>query len=273
MPGNPAAHFGKQLKKERTARGWSVDDLSRQAGIAAGHLSRIENGRRPPTEAIAAAADKVFPERRGWFTEYYLESRTWMPAGFRDWSELENKAARLSVWSPGIVHGLLQSEGYAGALLATLPGATAEAVGSRLAARMERQRRVLMRDDPPRAWFIVDHAALYRLVGSPAVMAAQCAQLAETARLPHVTVQVLPAVAHPATQSGFTVTEDAAYAEHAFGGYAFTEEQAVTGAMSLFDTLRCECYRASESLAVIGKAAGLWTGESRATAARTAATA
>ncbi len=273
MPGNPAAHFGKQLRKERTARGWSLDELSRRVGIAAGHLSRIENGKRPPTEAVAAACDTVFTERRGWFTEYYQESRTWMPAGFRDWSELENNAARLSVWSPGIVHGLLQSEGYAGALLATLPGATAEAVQSRLAARMERQRRVLLRDDPPSAWFIIDHAALYRCVGSPPVMAAQCARLAEVAAFPHVTIQVLPAVGHPATQSGFTVTGAAAYAEHAFGGYVFTEEQTVTGALSLFDTLRSECYRASESLAVIGKAADLWTGESRPTAARTAATA
>jgi transcriptional regulator with XRE-family HTH domain len=51
-------------------RGWSLDELSRRAGIAAGHLSRIENGRRPPTEAVAAACDAVFPERQGWFTEY-----------------------------------------------------------------------------------------------------------------------------------------------------------------------------------------------------------
>jgi hypothetical protein len=35
--------------------------------------------------------------------------------------------------SPGIVDGLLQTGGYAAALLATLPGATAEAVTSRQA--------------------------------------------------------------------------------------------------------------------------------------------
>jgi hypothetical protein len=34
---------------------------------------------------------------------------------------------------------------------------------------MERQRRVLMRDDPPLAFFVVDEFALYRLVGSPEV--------------------------------------------------------------------------------------------------------
>ena len=68
-------HFGRQVRKERLARGWSIHELSARTGIAAGHLSRIENGKRPPTENIAAACDLVFPERRGWFTEYYQESR------------------------------------------------------------------------------------------------------------------------------------------------------------------------------------------------------
>jgi hypothetical protein len=271
--GNPAAHFGKQLRKERTARGWSLDDLSRATGIAAGHLSRIENGKRPPTEAVAAACDAVFTERRGWFTEYYQESRTWMPAGFRDWPEVENKAARISVWSPGVIDGLLQTAAYAAALLATLPGATAEAVTSRQANRMARQQRVLLREDPPAAWFVVDHAALYRLVGSAQVMADQVRRLAEVAAIPNVTVQVLPAVAHPATQSGFMVTEDSAYAEHVGGGYVYTDPETVTRFARLFDTLRGESYRVSESLAVIRKAGETWTGESRATAEPTAASA
>jgi hypothetical protein len=66
-----------------------------------GHLSRIENGKRPPTENLAAACDAAFPERRGWFSEYYEEMRTWseVPAAFKDWSELEDKAATLSAWA------------------------------------------------------------------------------------------------------------------------------------------------------------------------------
>jgi hypothetical protein len=33
---------------------------------------------------------------------------------------------------------------------------------------MERQRRVILRDIPPAAWFVVDELALCRLVGRPA---------------------------------------------------------------------------------------------------------
>jgi hypothetical protein len=272
--GNPAfSHFGKQVKKERLARGWGLDELSRRTGLNPGHLSRIENGRRPPTEAVADACDAVFPERRGWFREYFEDSRTWMPPGFRSWPEYEDRAARLSDWSPGVVTGMLQTEGYARSMLSTLPGATAEAVAARLANRMERQRRVLYRDAPPSACYIVDHTALYRYVGSAEVMAAQMGRLLEVAAMPSVTLQVLPAMAHPATQSGFMVVEGAAYAEHVAGGYVYTDEETVSGLAQLFDTLRGECYRVSESLAIIGKAGELWTGASQATAGPTAASA
>jgi transcriptional regulator with XRE-family HTH domain len=270
---NPVSHFGKQLKKERLAHGWSLPELSRRTGIDAGHLSRIENGKRPPTETIALACDAVFPERKGWFSEYYEDSRTWAPPGFRSWAEYEDKAARLSVWSPSVLHGLLQTEDYARALLETALGVTDEIVTARLASRMSRQQRVLMRDNPPSACWIIDHSALYRCVGSPEIMAAQMRHLAEAARLPRVTVQVLPAVAHPATQSGLMIADDAAYAEHVAGGYVFTDQETVTSIERLFDTLRGECYRVSESLAIIGKAGELWNGASRATAVPMAETA
>jgi hypothetical protein len=257
--GNPVTHFGRQVRKERVARGWSIHELARRMGVAAGHLSRIENGKRPPTEAIAARCDDVFPERRGWFTEYYEESRTWTPPGFRDWPEYEDKAVSLRAWMPGIVHGLLQTGGYAHALLETSPGVTGEIVAARLAARMARQRRVLMRDDPPSAWFLVDQLSLYRLVGSAEIMAAQMSHLAAVAARPNVTLQVLPAVAHPANASELIVTDSAAYAEHLAGGFVYTDEETVTRLARLFHTILSESYRASESAAMIEEVGQIWT--------------
>lgn len=257
--GNPATHFGRQMRKERIARGWSIHELSRRMDVAAGHLSRIENGKRPPTETIAAKCDDVFPERRGWFSEYYEESRTWTPPGFRDWAEYEDKAVNLRAWMPGIVHGLLQTEGYARALLETSPGVTDEIVTARLTARMARQRRVLMRGDPPSAWFLVDQLSLYRLVGSPDIMGAQMGHLAAVAAMPNVTLQVLPAVAHPANASELIVTDGAAYVEHLAGGYVFTEEETVTRLARLFHTILSESYRASESVAMIEEVGQIWT--------------
>lgn len=77
--------------------------------------------------------------------------------------------------------------------------------------------------------------ALYRCVGSPKVMAEQCAHVAEVASLPNVTIHVMPAVAHPANASGFVIADDSAWCENVKGGYVYTGET-VTPLPALFDT-------------------------------------
>jgi transcriptional regulator with XRE-family HTH domain len=255
---NPAKHFGRQLKKERTARGWTLREFHERTGLAIGYVSQIENGNRPPTQNVALACDTAFPERRGWFLEYYTELSTWseVPAAFKDWTEREDKATRLYVWAPSIVHGFLQTEDYARALLETYPGVTPGTVAARLTARMERQQRLFGRD--ARAWFIVDELALYRCVGSPATMAAQLGHLATVAALPNMTLQVLPAIGHPATHSEIVIADDSVYVEHAASGYVYTGE-AVTALERLFDTLRGECRAVSESVALIERLETSWT--------------
>ena len=59
-------------------------------------------------------------------------------------------------------------------------------------ARMDRQRRIVFRDAPPATCFIVDEAALHRLVGTPAVMVTQMRQLVAVAAMPHVTLRSCP---------------------------------------------------------------------------------
>jgi hypothetical protein len=118
--------------------------------------------------------------------------------------------------------GLLQTEQYARAILAVNPGVTEEQVSERLAARLARQA-ILARDESPVAWFLVDEAALRRCVGSPDVMAAQLAHLRGVARLPTVTIQVVPSIAHAGLLSGFAVAERAAYVETAVAGQVFED--------------------------------------------------
>jgi transcriptional regulator with XRE-family HTH domain len=272
--GNDAVtHFGRQMHKERLAHGWSLRELSARTGVDIATLSRVETGKRPPTEKLAMACDAVWPGRRGWFLEYYEESKSWIPAGFRSWAEYEDKAVTVRSWTPGFVDGLLQTEGYARAQLETSPGASEEMVNARLASRMARQKRVLLREEPPLAWFVIDALSLHRRVGSAEVMAAQMRHLAEVAAMDRVTVQVLPAVEHPAGASSFMVTESAAYAEHVAGGFVYTDEEMVTGLARLFDTLRSESDKASESLAMIGRLGETWTGGKAPTLTPTAVSA
>jgi transcriptional regulator with XRE-family HTH domain len=267
--GNVSTHFGRQVKKLRTSKGWSLRELSARTGIDFSHLSRIEAGKRAPTEAIAESLDAAFPERDGWFLEFYEDSKSAMPPGLRSWTEIEDKASRLSVWAPCIVHGLFQTADYARAMLSTLPGVPAEVIEARLASRMARQQRILFREDPPDVTCVVDHAALYRLTGSPAIMAGQCAHLRELASMPSVTVQVMPAVAHSAVTSELIIADHAAaYAEHLAAGGVYSGET-VSRLDRLFGTIQAESYRASESAAIVRKAEESWTSESRVTAGRT----
>jgi len=271
-----AGHFGRELRRTRVARGWSIAEVARRTGLNPAHLSRIELGRRPPTEKIAAAIDQVFPERQSWFGNWHSESQSWpeIPATFKSWPDYEDRSTTLRDWTPGIMTGLLQTEGYARALIATA-GADRDTACARLRGRMERQRRCWERRPPVRAVFIVDEVALYRFVGSAEVMAEQCRHLAEVAGFPNVVLQVMPVVAHAVNNSGIMLADAAAWVEHAAAGYVFTDEQTISSLALRLDTLRGEARTASGSLALLDRMAETWDrlGESQRTQTRPAATA
>jgi hypothetical protein len=267
-PINPLAHFGKQVKKERLARGWSLPYLEERTGIDAGHWSRIERGVRPPTELIAAKCDEAFPERRGWFGEYYSDSRSWAPPGFRSWTEELDNASSLRDWCPSIITGPLQTEEYARVLLSVHPDVTDEVVSTRLSGRLAHQKRLFARDVP--TLFLIDQLALYRLVGSLDIMAAQLRHLIAMADRPRVTIQVVPAVAVPSVAHGISLTDCAAYSETSVNGNVWTDEETRSSLGRVFDTLRSEAWRASESLVLINEASELWTGGNLLTATATA---
>lgn len=256
--GNPATHLGRQMKRDRLAHGWSLRELAARTGINFAHLGRIELGTRPPTEKIALACDAVFPERDGWYLTWYEESKSWTSPGFRSFTEYENRARNLRVWSPGVTDGLLQVEPYAHAMLSTAPEATPEIVATRLANRLERQQRILYRDDPPNVWFVVDEVALFRYVASPEVMTLQCAHLADVAMMPNVQLQILPCVAHPANASELIITDDAAYVEHQMGGLVYTDGPTCTSLARLFASIQGESNKTSDSLTMIKRMEATW---------------
>jgi transcriptional regulator with XRE-family HTH domain len=267
-----AEYFGAQLAKERKKARLSVSALSRITGIDDGHLGRIERGQRNPTADIARRLDEAFPHREGAFAELYEASRSWVPVQFRQWAEYEDQATRLLVWSPDIIDGLLQTADYARALLSARTS-NDEIVTGRLTARMERQQRILRRDDPPHVWFVVDEMALYRRVGSAAVMAGQLRRLVEVSRLDHVTMTVMPAVEHCAHESGFIIGDGAAYAE-SVASHGVHTGQKVSELLAWFGSLQAESYRAADSVAAIEEVGAVWaSGVSPLTQAAAAASA
>jgi transcriptional regulator with XRE-family HTH domain len=268
---SPSTHFGRQLKKERLAHGWTLREFSARTGIDFSQVSRIENGRQPPSEKVALACDLAWPERKGWFTEYWEETKAWaeIPATFRSWSDYEDKSTTLRSWTPGIINGLVQTEDYARALIATETGIDAREREARLRARMARQKRVLGRANPPRFALLADQAALYRLVGSPLIMATQLRYLLEVGARPNVVLQVMPEVAHASVASEYLIADDAVWSENVITGAVYVTPETLVATEMRFDTLRGECLKASESEMLIERQAQAWetTGASRPTQA------
>jgi transcriptional regulator with XRE-family HTH domain len=273
---NPVRYFGRQVRLARRAARWTLTEFGQQIAHDPGQISRIENGKRPPTELFAQMCDKAFPDRDGWFSEFYAESRAWIatPPWFRSWVEHEQGAATLRIWQLGVLSGLLQTEGYARAILAVEPGVTDEDVSARLTARLARQA-ILAREDRPATWFLVDEAALRRCIGSPEVMDAQLTHLAGLARLPNVTIQIVPNIAHAGLLGGFAIAGHAAYVETAVAGQVFEDADIIAGLLTRFDMLRNEAFRGSESLTLIERMCKEWkaTGAKAVTQDPTAANA
>jgi hypothetical protein len=138
-------------------------------------ISKIENGDRPPAEGMSERLDAI-PEldTRGGLTRLWNSLRPGMrlrayPGWFQRWvTDVEDKATLLRWFEPQVLPGLLQTEGYARALLADRIGATAEEVEESVSARMQRQG-ILARAKPPELWVVIDEAVLHRGVGGPCV--------------------------------------------------------------------------------------------------------
>jgi hypothetical protein len=116
---------------------------------------------------------------------------------------------------------------------------------------MARQKRVLFRDDPPRAWFLVDITSLRRMPANSPIMAAQLRHLLEVSDLPNVTIQIVPECVHAGLVGGFIVADGAAYAESVHAGQVYADQETITAMNARFDSIRSEAMRSSESLALI----------------------
>ncbi|MFC3963613.1 helix-turn-helix domain-containing protein [Nocardia jiangsuensis] len=116
-----------------------------------------------------------------------------IPANFDVYIGLEAEAQQIVVYQPSIVPGLLQTPGYALALLENgFPDWSNEERQRLLALRMERQVRITRRHSPLDLLVILNETVLRCRVGNNAVMAAQLRHLAEVGKRPNISVCLLP---------------------------------------------------------------------------------
>jgi transcriptional regulator with XRE-family HTH domain len=262
--------LARALRHLREEAGLTIEDVAEKLEISLSTVSRMETaqvGVRPRdlrflldmyeiTDAERDQLLQIARERRQqqWWQEY-ADLPNIAVAG------LEEDASTIWQYSTQLVPGLLQTGAYARAVLGAIrldsrPGD----IDRRLDLRLHRQA-LLTRADAPEYWAILDEAAVRRQVGGPSVMAEQLGHLTDVARLPNVTLQVLPFTSgeHAGMDGEFTILHyressdpDVVYIENT-GNDVYLENLEVTRRYNkIFDHLRAAAQNPGESIRTLG---------------------
>ncbi|KQX77090.1 hypothetical protein ASD48_38585 [Streptomyces sp. Root1310] len=140
--------------------------------------------------------------RQPWWQEY----RGVLSEGFKSYLGYEASASIVRNFEILFIPGLLQTEEYARAILTQSLVPEKEEL---LELRMRRQERLLQTSSGTELHFLIDEAALRRVVGNATVMRAQLEHLQEIAQLPHVRIGMIPYEAglYPLLRSAYVIFE------------------------------------------------------------------
>ncbi|MET9849199.1 helix-turn-helix domain-containing protein [Streptomyces ossamyceticus] len=251
---SPLDYYGWELRRQREAHGLKQGQLGDIIFCTGSLIGQIETTKKIPTrdfsERVDAAlgTDGVFSRLIG------LVLRSQLPNWFQPYAEMEAKATYISTYQAQVVYGLLQTEEYARAVLATgMP----DDLDGLVAARMERQR-ILEREQPPLAWAILDEAVLHRPIGGPEVMRGQLARLLGFTGHRWMRVQVLPyrAGEHTSLDGAFNLLRfeddpDIIYTEDLISGHMTANPDAIREAARRYAHLQAAALSVEDSAALI----------------------
>lgn len=200
---SPLAFFGTELRRVRGAAKLTQGQTAQRTYSTQAMISYVESGKRVPTEELARELDRVFGTDGHFGRLHALVIRNAYPSWFLPYVELERNASSIRSFQNQLIHGLLQTEDYARAVLAS---ARPDRLDELVAARMARQS-LLEAEERPRAWFVIDEYALLRHIGGREAMRAQLERLLVAGEEPRTVIQVVPrtVAAHPGIDGPFTV--------------------------------------------------------------------
>lgn len=186
----PREQLAELLKQSREDAGCrSQGALAKKLHVSRPTISRAENptGAIPSPDLLESWA-AVTGASLDQLNELAERCRSGTPAWFMPYRQAESEATTLRSWAPMIFPGLVQTDAYAREVLGAEP-VTPSRLAELVTARIERQRVL------SRAFYTVVIAGevLTRCIGSPAIMAEQCAHLVTVAEMPNVTLHIVPA--------------------------------------------------------------------------------
>lgn len=216
MPTSPSSSaqaareaVAKRLRDLRKGSGLTIVELADRCGWTHSKSSRIENARTAPSAkdirawcAATDADDQVDDiiaqslHAESMYTEWRHQVRSGLHALQHSSPALFQETALFRVYSSSLVPGLLQTEGYAAAILRTsarfrqLPVDDSDAAAR---ARVERSR--IIYEAGRRFVLVVEEGVLYHQMGDADAMAGQLGFLLAAGALPAVSLGVIPKAA------------------------------------------------------------------------------
>ncbi|WP_410564216.1 helix-turn-helix domain-containing protein [Amycolatopsis sp. cmx-4-61] len=265
-PRSRALGFG--IRAARKSRSLGVRELARLAEVSAQELSHWESGTRVPQieqVALLLGALRLEPIERERLLELARNARepNWLertvpgisPA-VSTYAEYERTATEMVNWEPFVVPGLLQTPGYAEAILTANrlpPGVVEQQVAVRL-----RKRELLTRRNPLVLKLFLGEEAFRRPIAGPAVLAEQFRWLLRAAQPRNITIRVVPAGAgyHPGLYGHFVIFDFAhlpsvVHIEHIRGSAHVYDGDHVAAYRAAADALSALALDEQESFAFI----------------------
>ncbi|MES9605252.1 MULTISPECIES: helix-turn-helix domain-containing protein [Actinomadura] len=201
----PRRQLGRYLRELRINARLTVQAAAKALEWSEAKMWRIETGQTSlrshdvetmcrvygATEELKTALMGLAKETKGkgWWHAY----GDVIPEGFDLFIGLEEAASSREEYSPELVPGLFQTPDYLYALFKkNRPDLQAEEVERRVRLRMQRQALVTRVTAPPDLKVVLSEAVVRRVIGGPAVMAAQLDRLAQLNDCPNVAIRLVP---------------------------------------------------------------------------------
>ncbi|WP_433182219.1 helix-turn-helix domain-containing protein [Actinoallomurus sp. CA-150999] len=280
------ARLTAELQRIRRDAGKTQEEVARALDWSPSKLIRIEGGNvgisttdlqallrycgiddEPRIRELATLARGA--RTRGWWDPYKEDLND---NAYCTYLGYELGASSIRSFSPLLVPGLLQTEEYARALTIEFRP-TAGGAEPVIEVRLLRQDKVFNREDRPLQHFVLDEAVIRRRVGGQrdrSIMPHQLAHILEIARLPDVTIELIPfdKGSHFGMLGEFTVLgfdtgpAGVLYLENARGGdLTVAESEQIAAYLEAFDHLRQLALPEDESIAFIEAAAAKMSDE------------
>ncbi|MEU5094450.1 helix-turn-helix transcriptional regulator [Streptomyces sp. NPDC020996] len=197
--------LGSQLRRLRESRGITREQAGYSIRASESKISRMELGRvsfktrdvedlltlygiTDETERTSLLSLAREANVAGWWHSYSDVLPSWFPT----YVGLEGAASLIRAYEVQFVHGLLQTEAYARAVVGRgMRGASEADIEKRVALRLERQK-YLVAENAPEFHVVLDEAALRRPYGDREVMRGQLQHLIEISEQPNVRLQIMP---------------------------------------------------------------------------------